>query len=894
MRKLTSNFFRTLFISLIALLLFSVQTEAQNYEKYFEDGKLYVKFIDSYNPEIAVATDKTVALTDAAYFSGVISKYNVKSINRPFDYKNDRKLLNTFELKIEDHKKLEEAIAELEQMPEIEYAEKVPMQYIDYQPNDPLYNLVTGLNNWNWHLDVIHAEEAWDITHGSAEVNVAIVDNAIWSEHPDLADKIILQRDVTNNTNSSDPPTTGNPSDWSHGTHCSGLASAITNNGIGVAGIGFNTSIIAVKASYDYDPEHIGKATEGMSWAMNNGANVISMSYGGSSFSQTVQNLINTGHSNGIVFVAAAGNDNVSTPHYPSCYNYVIAVASTDENDSKSDFSNYTELVDVSAPGGAGSSGPAGLLSSTWDYTSHGYYDTYQGTSMACPMVAGLCSLILSLNPELTPDQVEEILESSCDNIDEQNPDYIGMLGAGRINAYQAVLAVPYEPLPDFMTEVPLILPGTTINFQDMTLGIPNSWSWTFEGGTPATSSSQNPSVTYSTEGTFDVILEVTNEFGTMTMTKEDYITVTANPAPYLSFATNNDNACIMESVGFIDQSLYDPTSWNWSFEPDTYEFVSGTSATSQNPLVQFNEPGVYTVIFEATNANGTSSTTFVDYLNVSGMLLPYEDGFEMGMAVDFELMANEKAAIMVDSRAANTGDFGLHFTGVSNLQGWSGGPTNTTPEQAWEDNVLFHSTANVCNINATDFDGVYLVLDLKQTYSLGATLSWFRVLVNETEQIPDVDGNLNFNPTTNSDPFVEHKFNLQPWAGDYFSLQLQASCRLFDNFFAEGDNVFVDNVKILGSLVGVDELTEVPFDVVSIYPNPANEMMTIKYTTNTPSNLTVSVTSVTGQKVYESSKTANEGITLIPVEISGLAQGVYVVNVKSVNGISTQKVIVE
>ncbi len=893
MTKFTIRIFRTLFLSLIAVLLFSVQTQAQNYEKYFEDGKLYVKFIDSYNPEIAVATDKTVSLTDAAYFEGIISKYNVKSINRPFDYMNDPKLLRTFEFKIEDHKQLEAAIAELEKMPEIEYAEKVTMQYIDFHPNDPLYNLGIGSSNWNWHLDVIHAEEAWDITQGSADVNVAIVDNAIWSLHPDLADKIILQRNVRNNTNSSDPPAGGNPADWSHGTHCAGLATAITNNDIGIAGIGYSTSIIAVRAANDNNPDAIYGAS-GVAWAMANGAHIVSMSFGGTSYSQTEQNLFNSGYNNGIVFVAAAGNENVSTPHYPSSYDHVISVASTDENDSKSDFSNYSELVDVSAPGGSGTGGPSGLLSSTWDQTSLGYYDTYQGTSMACPMVAGLCSLILSLNPELAPDQVEEILKSTCDNIDEQNPNYIGMLGAGRINAYQAVIAVPYEPQPDFMVEVPLILPGTAINFQDLTLGLPNTWAWTFEGGTPATSSHEYPSVTYNTEGIFDVTLEVTNEFGTMTITKEGYITVTATPSPYLGFMVNNDNACIMESVGFIDQSLYEPTSWNWSFEPVTYEFVSGTSANSQNPLVQFNEPGVYTVIFEATNANGTSSTTYADFLSVSGMLLPYEDGFEMGMAIDFELMANEKAAIMVDSRAANTGDFGLHFTGVSNLQGWSGGPTNTTPEQAWEDNVLFHSTANVCNINATDFDGVYLVLDLKQTYSLGATLSWFRVLVNETEQIPDVDGNLNFNPTTNSDPFVEHKFNLQPWAGDYFSLQLQASCRFFDNFIAEGDNVFIDNVKILGSHVGVDELTEVPFDIVSVYPNPAKEMMTVKFTTNTPSELNITVTSITGQKVFESTQTANEGTTMIPVGISNLSQGVYVVNVRSINGISTQKVIVE
>ncbi len=893
MRKFTSSVFNTLLIFLIAFLFINIQTTAQNYEKYYQDCKLYVKFKDSYQPDIRVAADKTVALSDAEYFSPVIKAYDVKSISRPFDYKNDPKLIRTFEMTLANHNDLEAAIADLEKMAEVEYAEKVPMQYIDFRPNDPLYNLISGLSNWNWHLDVIHAEEAWDITHGDPEIKVAIVDNAIWADHPDLADKIVLQYDAYYNTNSSNPPDSGNPAEWSHGTHCAGLATAITNNNIGVAGIGYNTSIIAVKVSKNDEPQYVHKAKEGMAWAMNNGANVISMSYGGTSFSQTEQNLINSGTADGIVFVAAAGNENISTPHYPSCYDNVISVASTDENDSKSNFSNFNDLVDVSAPGGSGSAGPAGLLSSTWDSTYYGYYDYYSGTSMACPMVAGLCTLILSLNPDLTPDEVEEILKSSCDNIDAQNPDYIGMLGAGRINAYQTVLAVPYEPVPEFMVELPLILPASEIQFEDMTLGIPTSWNWTFEGGTPASSTEQSPMVTFNTAGVFDVTLVVSNDFGTITLTKEDFITVTATPAPYIDFEVDNTMGCVMVPMSFTDLSLYEPTAWLWEFEPNTIEFIEGTNATSQNPVVQFNDPGIYSFSFTATNANGSATGTFEDYFDIAGMLLPFETGFENG-ASDFALLANENANIMIDNRAANGGDYGLHFTGVGNLQGWAGGPFNTSPEQAWEENEAFHSVANVCNINATAYAGIYLILDMKQTYSLGPTLSWFRVLVNNETQIPDVDGNLNFNPATNADPFVERKFNLGPWAGDFFSLQLQASCRLYDKFFAEGDNVFVDNVQILGSMVGVDELFEVPFDIVSVYPNPANETMTVKFTTNTPSEIVVSLTSVTGQKVYESIQTATSGTTMIPVAVGNLSQGIYVVNVQSENGITTQKIVVE
>lgn len=128
----------------------------------------------------------------------------------------------------------------------------------------------------------------------------------------------------------------------------------------------------------------------------------------------------------------------------------------------------------------------------------------------------------------------------------------------------------------------------------------------------------------------------------------------------------------------------------------------------------------------------------------------------------------------------------------------------------------------------------LYLTLDLKQTFSLGNKLSWFRVLANDTVQIANEDGVLNFNPETNEDPFVEQKFILDPWAGSYFTLTLNASCRLVDKFFNEGDNVFVDNVIITGSMVGVNEPVAVPFDITAVYPNPAKDNITVSYFTNT------------------------------------------------------------
>ena len=891
MKTFTKHFPKAIFLAMIALLFLSFGSNAQTYEKYYQDGQLYVKFNDNYNPQIAVQADKSVRKQDAAIFQDIFDKYEVLAVSRPIDI-NDPKLLRTFQISFADHFVLEQAIADLQQKAEIEYAEKVPMHYIEYTPNDSLYNLVNGPSNWNWHLDVIDAEGAWNITHGSPDIKVAIVDNAIWSDHPDLADKIVLQHDAKNNTNSSNPPAGGNADEWSHGTHCSGLATAITDNNIGVAGIGFNTSIIAVKSSINTQPNGI-YMVPGVTWAMNNGADIISMSFGGSGSSTTEQNLMNTAFNMGIVLVAAAGNDNVTTPHYPSNYNHVISVASTDENDHKSDFSNYNTSVDVSAPGGTGVPGPGGLLSTYYANGSMGYYNYISGTSMACPMVAGLASLILSINPATSPDAVELIIETACDNIDAVNPDYIGMLGAGRINAFEAVKAVPFQPQANITTPVTIITPGTAINFTDLSAGIPSSWAWTFDGGTPSTSNQQNPSVTYNTEGVFSVSLTVTNNFGTNTITKTDYITVSATPVPFVQISVSDTTSCIFTPLTFNDLSLYNPTSWNWDFSPQTYQFLNGTSQASQNPEVQFFAAGSYNVTLTATNGNGSLSTTFENFVNISGMGLPFEEGFESANSATFDLLANSKAIIKIDSRAANTGNYGLHFTGGGSLSGWVGSPTATTPEQAWGQNVDFQSSATVCNVDATQFDGVYLFLNLKQTYSLGTKLSWFRVLANETDQIPDVEGNLNFNPVTNADPFVTKQFNLANYANSTFSLTLQSCCRLVDYFYAQGDNVFIDNIGIYGSLVGVDELVEVPFEMVSVYPNPANKILNINYLSNKKGKIDISLATVTGQVVYSQNTNVSEGSFTHTIQTNQFVPGVYFLNVKSENGNTTRKIII-
>jgi PKD repeat protein len=890
-RRITSKI-----ITPVALIFFAISFisgYSQTFHKDYIDGQVYLKFKDNVQVNIPVNADKSVDLENAPFLDALRQQYTITGMTRPYDLNNDNKLLRTFKINFPDFNKIDEIKSILAQNPDLEYVENVPMYYIDYNPNDSLYNREYMSNNWNWHLDKISAEQAWDINKGSADIKVAIVDNAVWIDHPDLTNKIVLSHDVTTAGNqNSNPPGTGDPGEWSHGTHCAGLVGAESDNLIGVASIGYNVSLIGVKASSS-NPGQINGGFAGIQWAANNGADVISCSWGGSGHSTSEQNVMNTVYGMGIIVVAAAGNDGVNTPHYPSAYNHVISVASTDESDVKSDFSNYGATVDVSSPGGTSAAGTYGLLSTTYDLTAFGYYDLYAGTSMACPVTSGLCGLILSVNPELTPDELEAVLEASCDDIDTVagNESWAGQLGAGRINAYKAVSTTPFVPTANFLTEVPYITPGTIITFYDKSSGVPDSWSWEFTGGTPHLSSQQNPNVIFNTAGVYNVSLGIENDFGSDVETKAGYITVTSTPLPWIVFSPDVSAPCIADVVTFTDETLYDPTSWTWTFEPSTVTFVDGTNQNTQNPHVSFNAPGAYSVTLNATNAYGSNSRTMADMVQVNGVQLNYDEGFESGESNDFILGKNSRAKIKIDTRAAAPGStLGLHFHGYHMTGGWSGGPANTTPDQAWNVNTNFQAFAEVCSVDATGIAGVGLTLDLRQTFSIGNKYSWFRVLVNG-EQVPDIYGVENFNPVTNTDPWDMKTFDLSAYGNSQFTVTLQSSCYLADKFYAEGDNVFVDNIMI-SNTTAISEGMNNSAGVIT-YPNPARTVLNFS-ARGTGENITVKVTNVQGQTIIQENISNYREGDVRQVNTENLKPGIYVLQLSGDKGSTVKKFVKE
>jgi len=341
---------------------------------------------------------------------------------------------------------------EISLLDEVQFAEPWFIYKVNYTPNDPSFGL-------QWGLTKVKAQQAWDISQGDTSVVIGIVDSGVEWTHQDLSVNIWNNQNEIPNNNIDDDNNgyvddihgwdfagaqwqniqgDNNPSPMgsnnSHGTHVAGIASATTDNAIGVAGMGFKCKILPVKCSADNDtraPGGVGyilTGYQGIAYAAMMGADVVNCSWGGSGGSQTEQDLINFATQQGTLICAAAGNDGTKSFFSPAGYQNVIGVAATDQNDTKASYSNYGEVVDVCAPG-----------SSIYNTIYPNTYTYQYGTSMASPFVAGLAGLVKSHFSNYTSQQVGEQLRVTCDNIDNINPSYAGQLGRGRINSLKAL-----------------------------------------------------------------------------------------------------------------------------------------------------------------------------------------------------------------------------------------------------------------------------------------------------------------------------------------------------------------------------------------------------------------------------------------------------------------------
>ncbi len=569
--------------------------------------------------DLQVRTDLSPTVAAGEYVPGEVL----------FKYKNDSERFRTMAVA-----NVPQAIAALQKNPNVEYAEPNFIASAYAVPNDPIYS------PYQWHFDNptyggVHAESAWDVSTGAGTI-VAIVDTGIayedytgsgkgrWGgatyyQAPDLAGTCFVQGyDFVNNDSHAND-------DEGHGTHVAGTVAQATNNNIGVAGLAYDACLMPVKVLNNSGSGSYSDIVDGIYYAVDNGADVINMSLGGSTGSSALHDAIQYAYSNGVTVVAASGNDNAAVG-YPAVYDEVIAVGATRYDEARAPYSNFGPELDVVAPGGDtsvdqnGDGYVDGVLQQTFGRNLNEFsYYFYQGTSMAAPHVAAAAAMLISNGNATTPDEVREALQSTADDLGASGFDE--QFGHGLINLPAALAwsAGPVDNAPTVSVTAPTdgaVVAGsvlvtataaddngvTTVQFyvDDILLGVdtvaPYEMLW------PSASSSDG---THSVKATaIDTVGQIANSVVSVTVDN-------VNEAPTADAGTD-------QSVEDVDGDGSESVTLDASASSDDRGIVnyswseSGLVIASGETVNVDLSVGVHVIDLEVTDSNGATSTDSV------------------------------------------------------------------------------------------------------------------------------------------------------------------------------------------------------------------------------------------------------------------------------------------
>lgn len=446
--------------------------------------------------------------------------------------------------------------------------------------------------------------------------------------------------------------------------------------------------------------------------------------------------------------------------------------------------------------------------------------------------------------------------------------------GGDRWGTWWAYVRIPFLPVPDFQANETLIPLGEQVNFSDLTAGVPQEWSWVFDGAEPSASDEQNPQgVTYNTEGVFGVSLTTSNDFGSNSITKSAYITVSSTLLPEVDFEADKQVICVGGTVKFTDRTLYMPREWEWVFTPSTITFVNGTDAFSQHPEVVFEEAVEYSVSLTARNLNGPSTKTYFDLITVGGLALPYSEIFEAptltasGWQIenpdnDLTWEKAEVGGLDGISTAASVNFYNYFAIGqrdrlispILDLRGYNN--LNLSMRHAYAQRHDQFADSLI----------IYISDDCGQ--------NWTRLFADAE------NGSGNFATHPKRDGF--QPVNVWDWCGiewgaDCITLSLnpwigKTDVRIaFETYSFYGNPIYLTDIQI-GPTVGIEDNNLLNGLVIS--PNPTNGLLTITPEKQIP--LTgLKIYSPDGRIVYVLNEPLKESLT---IDLKGLASGVYMV----------------
>lgn len=426
-------------------------------QKTIESKELIVKFKKEHRPRnLKCANTTTLCLAPFEALNKTKVSVKTKEVVPQF-------LENTFVIQIDSDENLNDIIAEYESSGLFEYVENnVIHDPLASEPSITTPSELTYSQQWAFHntgtMKYVYSkndadidmEYAWTVEQGNAGITVAIMDTGIDYEHPDLVNRMwsntseIPGNGIDDDNNGYIDDLIGydfaeldkNPDDFNgHGTFVAGIIGAEANNKTGYAGVDWNCKLMALKVIKDNMSANYSDYVSAIYYAVANGARVINISLTSYNPSTALEEAFQYAHSQGVVLVAAMGNNGNSTVHYMAKSIYSIAVGATTPADRRASFSCHNDYIDVVAPG----SYIYGL--NMFDYTDTNFF--MNGTSQAAPFVSGLASLLLAQDPSRRPEDIRQIINSTAEDLvgpdTEDIKGHDQYFGNGRINAYDAL-----------------------------------------------------------------------------------------------------------------------------------------------------------------------------------------------------------------------------------------------------------------------------------------------------------------------------------------------------------------------------------------------------------------------------------------------------------------------
>ncbi len=451
-----------------------------------------------------------------------------------------------------------------------------------------------------------------------------------------------------------------------------------------------------------------------------------------------------------------------------------------------------------------------------------------------------------------------------------------------------------YHAAPEagFIASETVIPTGCAIDFTDRSTGVPTTWRWEFTGANPSVSYDRNPSgILYETTGTYPVKLVVSNEAGADSVLYTDYISVSDTLIPLVEFSGDQTNVCTNGIVRFTDNSHYCPATWEWSFDPGSVAFKEGTSATSQHPVVEFRQAGVYTVSLTVTNSNGQNTLTREEYIQAGGFALPWEEDFESGTLTDRNWTVINPDfnfgwdRFLIPERSNHAAQ--MKFYGYFKLG---------------ERDQLISPY-----LNFGQFSNVYLTFDhayaqrFSQKDSLiiyissGCAEDWVKIWANA----PDGNGGFETSPTTpyeffpvNNDDWCSlgwgsecFTIDLSEWAGDD-NVKIR-----FEGYNQMGNNLYLDNITVSNTTSSGIILPAM--GTFTVYPNPGHGLFTLNIA-EIKGAIDMEVINAQGQTVLQESWRIDADYTTRLADLTGMARGVYLIRLTDGERALLKKVVIE